>query len=653
MSVNLLSAPRAVLFLCVGLVVATAARGQELRTWTDSTGRFTLLAKFVSLKDGQVTLTREDGSQMTIELEKLSEDDQEYVDKIGAENPFQPAGDSPFKSVAPGGGTSAGSGMPRSSARESVQERMERFRSGARGPTSRARGSEPSVDWSEAPLVALQTLGDAWNLTVPTVSSPGFRPRTVALPEKKDFFEKLTGVAINPIAKKAVVGYTLARHREEGTSRIQFCDIERGRTLSSGSAPGQMAPLALHDNGEHVLMRRNEFGFGNLDRLEIWSLAGRDVAQARVWVPYDDVKGADRDVMWADFLDVNTLATASRGGRVALWDMSSMEPLCHFQLCKGAVPAVGPNRKWIAFCSTDRVGVFDVETREVIAAQDIPTKLTWPHVAFSPSGGKIGCIASDRILVWDTASGQLEKNFTTPGIHINGGIDFPDEGFILGKNEFLIALDTQLKLWQYQGVQHARTIGGATFLAVAGHGPGALMATSLPHSAAQSILESALKQPDLFVFREGTPVKLNTSTIPAPHQQRVTEALTKKLQAMKCPIQPNAAVEVAATVEGPKRKEISYMFTGDYKVQEYRTWVRFVYQGKPIWETSGTNIPMVLMLKDGENVEGALRKASAQPSYGFFDKVVLPEFLQKPADDQRAGRGQTLGSCRVTGTGFQ
>ena len=122
---------------------------------------------------------------------------------------------------------------------------------------------------------------------------------------------------------------------------------------------------------------------------------------------------------------------------------------------------------------------------------------------------------------------------------------------------------------------------------------------------------------------------------------------------MNCPIQANAAVEVAASVEGPKEKEISYMFTGDYKVQEYRTWVRFVYQGKPIWETSGTNIPMVLMLKKGENVEGVLRKASSQPSYGFFDKVVLPAFLQKPADNQGAGRGQTLGACRVAPSGFQ
>ncbi|MFH1269376.1 MAG: SHD1 domain-containing protein, partial [Planctomycetota bacterium] len=175
MSASLLSVPRAILFIGIGLVIATAARGQELRTWTDSTGRFTLSAKFVSVQDGQVTLAREDGSEMTIALEKLSKADQEYVEKTESENPFQSAGDNPFTRVEPGSGTSPGS------ARESIQETMERFRSGASRRTSRARPSEPAVDWSQSSLVALDAAGAEWMLAPPAVGSPGFRPRTVAL----------------------------------------------------------------------------------------------------------------------------------------------------------------------------------------------------------------------------------------------------------------------------------------------------------------------------------------------------------------------------------------------------------------------------------------------------------------------------------------
>lgn len=484
MSLNTLSAPRFVFFAWLGLVIATVARGDELRTWTDSTGRHELQAKFVSVKDGEVTLVREDGAKLAIALEKLSKADQEYVAKLKSDSPFKPVEDSPFIPVKPRPETSQ------------------------RGPRN------VTVDWSRSEIVALDAAGAEWNITPPDARPLDFRPRSVALPPKTDFFEKLSGMAVNAVAKKAVVSYTLARHGSEATTRIVFCDIERGRTSASGAAPGQMAALALHDDGQHVLMRRDEFGFGNLDRLEIWSVQGKEALPSLVWKPYDDVQGAARDVMWAEFVDASTLATSSRGGRVALWDVASAQPICHFQLVDGAVPAMSADRKWIAFSSQDRIGLFDVEKREVAAVQDTPAKLTWPYMAFSPSGRRIGCIAQDRILVWDTASGQLEKNFATPGIHIHGAIDFPDDGFILAANQFL-------------------------------------------------------------------------------------------------------------------------------------------YREKPVWETSGTNIPGFLMLKRGENVEGVLRRASAQPSYEFYDRVVLPEFLQKPSDNQRPGAGQTLGVSMVTPTGFR
>jgi hypothetical protein len=627
MPLDSLSAPRLVFCALLNFaILATARAADELRTWTDSTGRHQVSAKLESAEGGKVTLVRENGEKLTIALEKLSQADREYVAKLNAENPFKPADQGPGMPAPAGPGREPPETSPRT----------------------------VDVDWTRSQMIALDAAASDWKIAPPDARPLGFRPRSAALPPKTDFFEKLSGMAINPAAKKAVVGYTLARHGSEATTRILFCDIERGRTLSSGASSGQMAPMALQDDGEHVLMRRNEFGFGNSDRLEIWSLRGKEVVRSLVWTPYGDAHGAARDVMWAEFVDASTLATSSRGGRVALWDLAAAQPICHFELVDGAVPAMSADRKWIAFCSHERMGLFDVAKREVAVVQETPARLTWPYLAFSPSGRKVGCIAQDRILVWDTASGRLENNFATPGIHIHGAIDFPDDGFILAANQFLITLDSQLKLWQYQGAEHVRTVGGTTFLAVSGfNGPGGLAAAKLPHAEAASLLEKALKQPDLFVFHQGTPVKLNVSGIPDPQRSRVADALTKKLTQMKCPIQPDAAIELAAGVEGPKERKVSYMHSGEYTVQEYRTSVKFLDRQKTVWETGGTNVPGILMLKKGENVGEALRRASAEPSYEFFDRVVLPEFLQKPSDAGRPGGGQTLGACKVTPAGFR
>jgi hypothetical protein len=53
------------------------------RAWTDSTGRFTIEAVFVSYANGQVTIKRIDnGKVMTIPLDKLSESDNSYVGSL-------------------------------------------------------------------------------------------------------------------------------------------------------------------------------------------------------------------------------------------------------------------------------------------------------------------------------------------------------------------------------------------------------------------------------------------------------------------------------------------------------------------------------------------------------------------------------------------
>jgi hypothetical protein len=318
---------------------------------------------------------------------------------------------------------------------------------------------------------------------------------------------------------------------------------------------------------------------------------------------------------------------------------------------------LSPDRKWIAFAGDNSLDLFDIEKREVIASQKTPRTLQGPAVAFSPSGRKIGCIAHDRILVWDTASGKLERDFAVTGLAIHGGIAFPDENFILANNQYLIELSRQIKLWHYQGDQRACTVGGTTFMAIAGdQGSGLLLAAKLPHSEAAALLKKALEQPDLFVFRQGTPVKLDVSGIPgSAKKKQVAEALTKKLKAMNCPIQDSAEIQVVATVEGPKEREISYMHLGTYQVKEYFARLNIVHQGNTLWTASRTNVPGFppFGFNRGENIESVLQEASRRPPYEFFDTLVLPELLQKYSENADAGGGQTLGFSRVTVQGLR
>jgi len=616
---------------------ALAAAG-ELRTWADSAGKHKIKATFVSEENGVVTLEKEDGTMLEIELKKLSKADQKYVAqavKDAGDDPFKPKADDPFK-VKPKRGAPS---------RDKPSEDT--------APTGEFRTIQ--VDSSNAEQLTLAT-SETWQVDVAETGDLfAVKPKNCPLPKKSNFFEGVKGLAINRVAKKAAVGLIIAPPGQAARSRVLICDLATGKSTPPATSDGPMAPIALHDDGRQIVMRREEFGFGNQDRLEVWMLASGQIAKRLSFIPYADTQGAPRDVLWAEFLDADHLATSSRAGKVVVWSYPEIEPVYTFSLVDGAVPALSPDRKLIGYSNGTEVGLFDVTKREVIAQQAIPEKLQWPYMAFSPSGRRLGCVAFDKVLAWDVATGKLEKVVPCPGMPIHGAIEFPDDGFILANNKFLIDLENQLKFWTYDGQEQVRSVAGWTFFGVTDgeQNPGALVAMQVPQAAAKDLLKKSLTDPNLFVLKAGTTVKLNLTGIPdAAQRENVAKALTERLQKIKCKAGDNGTIELVATMEGPKERQISYSRSGDYKVQEYLGRVRFVFQGQPAWETSGTNVPFVIMLKAGENIGDHLR-AREKPDYSFFERVELPQLLQKPVSGQGAGNSLTLGQSRVTTGGLR
>ena len=87
----LAAATLATTLFCLGNVWA-----DDFRTWTDATGKFQIKAKFVALKDGKVTLEKDDGKVVEIDVSKLSAADQKAAKDAAAaaatkeDDPFKP-----------------------------------------------------------------------------------------------------------------------------------------------------------------------------------------------------------------------------------------------------------------------------------------------------------------------------------------------------------------------------------------------------------------------------------------------------------------------------------------------------------------------------------------------------------------------------------
>lgn len=153
------------------------------------------------------------------------------------------------------------------------------------------------VDWSDAEIISLASPGD-WKVEVspPAADAWPEKLKSPPLPPKSNFFEGHRGIAVNRVARKVAVGFILGEPKPSGTTRVVIGDLTTGKSTKPASFSTLMSPLALHDDGETILMRREEFGFGNLDRLEVWTIEGGDVQRQAEFIPYASDNGAGRDV---------------------------------------------------------------------------------------------------------------------------------------------------------------------------------------------------------------------------------------------------------------------------------------------------------------------------------------------------------------------
>jgi thiol-disulfide isomerase/thioredoxin len=75
---------RAISWRCYALVAVvftlTVVASAAERKWSDKTGKFSVTAELVDVKDGKAVLRRGDGKEVAVDLERLSAEDQKYIE---------------------------------------------------------------------------------------------------------------------------------------------------------------------------------------------------------------------------------------------------------------------------------------------------------------------------------------------------------------------------------------------------------------------------------------------------------------------------------------------------------------------------------------------------------------------------------------------
>ncbi len=635
----------------LGLCLANVAvlQAANPRTWTDATGKIKLQAKFVSNENGMVTLEKTDGTEVEIELKKLSTTDQKFIADLekNAPDPFKPKVDDPFKSKP--AGTTKTPGGTKTTPNKTPE------------PTKPAGETRLIVpDYSDSRVVVIAQPDNAWKFDVPDVADSAVKakPKAVVTPKKTDFFEGARVLVGSPSGKFAAIGYTLQKPgvNQPSTTRVVVCSLETTKVISEGSLPGKYIPLAIHNDGKQVLMKRDESG-GKSDRLELWNVTAKSITKGVQWVPHDDDNGGDRDLTWGEFVGDDRMVTVSNKGRLVMWELEDIKPVYTMEIQGGSKPAISSDQKWLAFATGKEVGILDLAKGEIAALQSTP-QVNWPVMAFSPGRKRLGMAAFDRLFVWDFADGELYREMPYQGLHVMGDITWPSDDHVLLGKRYLIDLENQVKLWDYQGGDFVQQIGAMSWFVVSdGQKHGALLGAQLPPPAVKDALAKALLDPEFFVLKPGTAVKIDVSGVDAAAKEFVDKALTARLKEAGYDASPNGTIDLVAQTE-IKDRQVTYSTFGafgqgqTYNVREHICRLKFVYKGQDVWTTQIGSVPGgFIRLAANETLEQYLRK-SEKFYFDWFGKNELPKLLQRPAQGQ-GGQVQTVGTSKLTTAGVK
>lgn len=626
----------------------------KYRTWVDESGKFKVVARFVSEKDGVVTLKIKGGNSASLPIKLLSQDDRDYIKKLTGAKPETP----PIKG---GETTPATTSEPKKVMVEKPKPKYMQLPEGI----DPVRGTIEMEDYWAASPINLDDIpvGKTW-----TVNIQGTRiynpeePRVISTPGRADEKFKPGQLVASPNHRYVIV--TRQIDRDENKVRdtlVALVDLERGKVTGQGLVKGLWVPLDLNEDGKTFLMRSNRWEDHGLGDLQILTFDNGDLESQATWVPY--MRSEDnRDIKAAWFVGKDQIATYSNDQRLLFWSMPNIKPVARIQLELSAVPAVAPGRMYVAYSSKYEVGLIDVQTHQVKSRIKTP-QMHGDQLTFSPSGKLLASLGRDGIRVWDVASSNLYRDMKFDGI--SGWNEKPtwiDDDHLLIGPSVLIDLKNELQLWTF-GNAHAATGGngyGWFLVDDSETGKSGLMGRQLPHAQAEQVAASKQELDNFYLLRPTDPVCLKLSGVPEKSKAKeLREKLEERLRIAGFQIADAAKVTVVAKIVQEKQQTAKYRKTsfqlanlplasrGETITATYTPFtmtLEILREGEPVsTESKTTSQPGFVRLKDGQSFQNAVNEQN-KPDYKFFDKAKIPKRIIRPRSDDV----YTLGSSDLS-----
>lgn len=634
------------------LMFAAASAAHAERTWSDSSGRFSVEATYQGVEGDVVLLEKADGKLIRVPLSKLATDDRQHVAELLAaamqsdENPFERDVTAPAARPT----------------QRSAKGEMRANRSGVR-----------QIEYNESAR---------WKFKPPKLDIP---PRVSAassiplsdLPDSKKFFEELSSLQVARDAAQAFVVRKRGKVGADDIYYLQVADLRRGKAEPLVRLPDESFILDVLPGESLVLMRSDAFGHGKKKKLFLQQLSGNQFQPLNSWEPHGTEFHSDVEI--ARFLAGGRVLTSPTLNKVwTIWDMNTARALFDIPTGHGGnmmVTAISLDRRFLAMASDASIAIVDTQTGKHVGSLTSSMKgdsgERFSGLAFSADMQRLAGTSRYGVTVWDLNTGEQYRQFMHRGAQSEKEIAWIDD-LLLVDNSLLFDVERRILLWHYQtgrfghGTKSTIQAGRFWYVPKAEESKSSYIGSAeIPHQAARKMAESLGDPEDLLLLKPGSKLAVEVDVSAGDATPDVVrQAVTENLQKAGFEVVDDSEFVAVATCKALPRQEINVNMSSDPLRRhrprpgdiQTRTIVPHVsrlairHNGEEVWAIGSLAQPgHMIWMEEGESLDAALKRLTEPNS------KVLTEtrFGSHIARQGTAGPHRAFGQSMLTPDGIE
>ena len=606
------------------LLVSGVATAQEERTWTDSTGKFTVEAAMAEFDGENVKLKKSDGRVVTMALDKLSRSDQRYV---RTQSLLQDSAANPFAGGEPAGASD---------------------NSGSQSGTVR-RGDSSGAERLVVGVVS------GWNYKPESATRDGekanYQPCPISGENGVGYFQSLDIVK----GTDAAIAVTTYNNHKTDSTFACLMNMNTGKTLSHDlKHKAEIWGLSL--DGKRVMATPSDYQDKvGKSRLDFYGITDNGLAKTSSLIPYPDGKSDhNRYVDWAAWASPTHVLTCNNEHTLRLWDLKTGKAI--YQMTLGAKQVVlSPDRKVMVVPSQSGVFLCDTMSGKTLGKLSSDPSISI-EFDFSPDQTRLlgvmhklprslsqADMEEERrnkvVHIWDLTTGKELKEwvFNTEPTKAR----WVDNRMIM-KSNTLYDSETGVPVCYYDGGYVTTTTFNGLFcyLLLVRSNEYVLASAPLPHKAA---IDAANKGnvKDRFILYPGAEVSVKIETDGSADEKEIRKLLEQNLSDCGFVVKNSAKVQFVASVKKSSERDVTYRGNRgpfpmsplldrggpqvDVKITAHESVLTILSNGKEFWKLGVLAEPESIPLDKDRSIQ-EIADELCKPDLEFFARTQLPRY---------------------------